>query len=251
GAPGYFREFYRRRVLRIFPLYYAAVLVRLWLLPWIFSAEPGLSYTPSQAAWALSYLNNVAAVLPGHQVASGLEHFWSLAVEEQFYIVWPALVLACSTRRLVQISTIMIVGSMMLRAFVSLVLGNQDVAYNLTPMRLDALGLGALLAIAHRAPGGLPILLPWRRMTTIAASTVVLAMAVANHGTLLPTPLMLSVGLPALEVLMAVGLVSALTGDSGDRIPWFFRLAWLRKLGTLSYGIYVIHLPVLLIARHV
>src|SRR5262249_40880734 len=83
GAGQALASFYARRFLRIFPLYYFALAVVL--LAGVQEARDG-------AAWHLAYLSNVYGVRQGW--LGSLAHFWSLAVEEQFYLVWPALVLS-------------------------------------------------------------------------------------------------------------------------------------------------------------
>ncbi len=90
GTPGYFRNFYWRRALRIFPPYYAFLFVFGVLYPLA-------RHRPLDAPWwHWTYLTNVA-------IAAGLpvnscSHFWSLAIEEQFYLLWPLLIYMLSRK---------------------------------------------------------------------------------------------------------------------------------------------------------
>ena len=110
GTPGYFRNFYARRVLRIFPLYYATLLVFAtlhWLAPLGFPLE-----SQELWVWMLTYLTNVGMVWQGF---GGLAHFWSLAVEEHFYLFWPLVVWRLNRRQLMRLAVAVWVISLALR----------------------------------------------------------------------------------------------------------------------------------------
>ena len=98
SSKGYYRRFMMRRVLRIFPAYYVFVVVFFILLPRLFPDHPDLAMLPGQQAWYWSYLANVRIFLNGHWSALYVEHAWSLAIEEQFYLLWPWIVLQSSRR---------------------------------------------------------------------------------------------------------------------------------------------------------
>ncbi|HEV2844590.1 MAG TPA: acyltransferase, partial [Thermoanaerobaculia bacterium] len=144
GGENYFRSFYARRVLRIFPLYYGALAVFLLLVP---ALRPG-------SFWHWTYLSNVQIAREGWPDSGALGHFWSLAVEEQFYLFWPVAVLLLARRSLMAACWVCLAGSLLLR--VGLHLADQETAaFVLTPARLDSLAAGALLALAARGPEGL------------------------------------------------------------------------------------------------
>src|SRR4051812_8053988 len=115
GTPGGLRNFYARRVLRIFPLYYATLIVLFVILPLLAPGpNPGLDKVALHQGWLWLYLSNFAAVFIGdHTFAAGLVqagHFWSLAIEEQFYLVWPLIVLTLRRETLINICVAVIVG---------------------------------------------------------------------------------------------------------------------------------------------
>src|SRR6185295_3788466 len=101
----YFRNFYVRRTLRIFPLYYGVLFALFVLLPVVPLAYPsGLSESLGHQAWLWSYASNLYVSLKGTWAALPyVSHFWSLAVEEHFYLVWPIVVLAFAKRTLLAI----------------------------------------------------------------------------------------------------------------------------------------------------
>src|SRR5262245_13745 len=106
GAPHYFRNFYIRRTLRIFPLYYGFLALWLGVLP-LFYKWPNdvlkVVSIPVSPVWSWAYLTNIVQALHDDWRAGPpyTTHFWSLAIEEQFYLVWPTVVFLFSRRRLV------------------------------------------------------------------------------------------------------------------------------------------------------
>lgn len=144
----YFRNFYARRTLRIFPLYYASLLFALVALPWLWD-YPGQAEFQEDSAWYFSYLQNWGVFF--QQLSSGDQgifgHLWSLAVEEQFYLVWPWLVWRCPPRKLAWLCVIFVLAGPIVRAGM-LVTGSEPVAvYFNTLARSDSLLSGALIAI--------------------------------------------------------------------------------------------------------
>lgn len=149
GSFGYFRNFYARRVLRIFPLYYFALTCWFFVLPAVF----GLSVTGIRdQLWGWFYASNIHGIVYPSSPLNVPGHFWSLAVEEHFYLVWPALIFMCSTRGIVRAC----VGCCFLSLISRVVLERMGInPYYFTLCRLEPLVLGALLAILVRGEQGL------------------------------------------------------------------------------------------------
>jgi peptidoglycan/LPS O-acetylase OafA/YrhL len=139
---GYFRNFYARRVLRIFPLYYFVVGTYLAL-----ASILHLQYARAAAPWLLTYTSNLIVTIdPSFVMPLPTAHFWSLAIEEQFYLFWPFVVLLSSERGLLRTSAALFLLAFAVR-FSMVYAGNLSGAYRFTFCRLDALVLGGVVAV--------------------------------------------------------------------------------------------------------
>ncbi|HZT79778.1 MAG TPA: acyltransferase, partial [Gemmataceae bacterium] len=187
GLPHYFRNFYARRTLRIFPLYYGVLVVIFVIVPlFLRPPSPAFEHLQANQIWLWCYASNVCTVWAnGWVFLAGnwhLNHFWSLAVEEQFYLVWPLVVLLLSRRRLLAACALCVVAAPLLRwAFLANGYGFV-VAYTFTPCRVDALAVGAAVAVAARAPGGLSALRRFAPAVALALGAALLGLFVWRHG---------------------------------------------------------------------
>src|SRR5436190_3454423 len=157
NKPHYFRNFYMRRLLRIFPLYYGVLALVFFVAPLIpLLRGPTLDYLVDRQAWAWLYAVNIYIAEQGDWSFSYLEHFWSLAIEEHFYLFWPVVVflLARRPRALIAVSLAAALCAMLARLTGSLMGLSWWTTYVLTPFRLDGLALGAFLAVMARQPDG-------------------------------------------------------------------------------------------------
>src|SRR5205823_1934832 len=100
GRDGYFRNFFTRRILRIFPLYYGFLGVVFLLLPRVTPFGRHLAALLHYQVWYWTYLLNVLISLRGWPPVADFNHFWLLAVEDQFYLVWPFVVYMLGRRAL-------------------------------------------------------------------------------------------------------------------------------------------------------
>jgi peptidoglycan/LPS O-acetylase OafA/YrhL len=243
--PHYFRNFYMRRVLRIFPLYYGVLVLVFIVAPMIplFQGKT-LDYLLDRQAWAWLYGVNVYIAIQGDWAFSYLEHLWSLCVEEHFYFVWPAVVLLLARwpRVLLITSLSIALAAMLARVTGSLMGLSWWTTYVLTPFRLDGLALGAFLAVMMRQPGGLERLVRARPYVAIAACvlvamTFVWTRLISRHG----LDAVLPVRAALFQILLACLLVWALIAPAATATSRFFTARWLMFLGTYSYGLYVYH----------
>jgi peptidoglycan/LPS O-acetylase OafA/YrhL len=243
--PHYFRNFCMRRFLRIFPLYYGVLALVFLLAPLIpLLRGSTLDYLVNRQAWAWLYSVNIYIAKHGEWSFSYLDHFWSLAIEEHFYLFWPLVVflLAGWPRALITVSLVTSLGAMLARMIGSLMELSWWTTYTLTPFRLDGLALGAFLAVTARQPGGrerLARALPLGVAVVggLLAVTFVWTRLVSREGLELVLPVRASLIL----ALLACLLVWALIAPKRSTTSRFFCSRSMVFLGTYSYGLYVYH----------
>lgn len=131
------RIFWIRRVIRIFPIFYVALL-----LGYLFKIEGLSNYWP----WHLSYLSNIL-VFKGLNTGYAT-HFWTLAIEEQFYLIWPLLILILPDRTIFKVSMLLILLSILWQS--GFILPTYKTKWALIPGQLDSLSFGSLLAYLER-----------------------------------------------------------------------------------------------------
>lgn len=228
GAPGYFRNFYARRALRIFPLYYLVVGLLLFVL------DRPATTAAEKASYLLYYQNLRHALVGEGSFDLAREVTWSLAIEEQFYLVWPAVVWLCSRQALQRLCVAVALAAIALRF--GLLARGLDTTYFLTPCRLDTLACGALLALAPAPPRWLGLALTWLGLGGL------LAVARLTGNTFPQAVPMQRWGLLA-ALAFAVGLL-ALVRQPG-LVATICRFAPLCALGRVSYCVYLVHCLVL------
>jgi peptidoglycan/LPS O-acetylase OafA/YrhL len=242
----YFRNFYMRRVLRIFPLYYGVLALLFFAAPLIPLLQGAtLSYLVERQAWAWLYGVNIYTAIQGEWRLSFINHFWSLCVEEHFYLFWPLVVYSLARRpqTLIAVSLAVSLSAMLARLIGSLMGLSWFTIGVLIPFRLDGLALGAFLAVAARQPGGLKRLI-WalpRVMAVVGgllvATVIWIRLLGARHG----LELVAGARPMLFEMLLAGLLMWALVGHERSATSRFFRSRFMVFLGTYSYGLYVYH----------
>ena len=196
-------------------------------------------------------MNLLAALTHGRGTPLRTMHFWSLSIEEQFYLIWPLIVWACKPRALLRLVALALVGGLAFR--VGLVLHDPANPYApllLTPGRLDGLMTGAALAAVARMPGGLARLRAWAPVAFAAGVLAVGLLAMVRRGLEPLDPVVGVAATPVVALVYGALLVLALTAPPSSRLVRTVRSVWLGKWGKYSYGIYVIHLPLLGALEH-
>lgn len=239
GGGRYFRSFYARRVLRIFPLYYGFLAAYFALAPFLSSAGTALR---EGQTWYWTYLVNVDIALHGWPDHYAIAHFWSLAVEEQFYLLWPLVVFLFGRKGLLRVCVLCVLGALALR----IGLGWYDhrlAAYVLMPARIDALAIGGWLAVMSRG-GDRQRLARWEKLVATGGALFVLAVFVRFGRFAYSDPIVSSVGFSVLAVTFA-----AILHRTVRTSPRWLADRRLILLGTYSYALYVLHHPVILFLR--
>jgi peptidoglycan/LPS O-acetylase OafA/YrhL len=238
GSDGYFKNFYMRRTLRIFPLYYAAVVLVAVIGPLIAPNNQKIAEVTAQQGWLWTYTVNISGAIKNQFTFYGMNHFWSLAVEEQFYLVWPFLVAWLPRERMAKLCVVLMVAALGLRIWFD-AHDRWLAVYSLMPCRMDELSAGALAALLLRGPSTAPELLRWSRYAVIAGGIGTALLVLPLHGSLPPHVLLPT----TLSALFGGMHVYAVLLDAKSVLRRVLEVSWLRALGRYSYGLYVIHHP--------
>jgi peptidoglycan/LPS O-acetylase OafA/YrhL len=247
GRAHYYRNFIVRRCLRIFPLYYACLVFYC-----VLNDYPGpiqwQAFLDHGGWWYAAYLGNVLTFRENHWPAVAfLTPLWSLQVEEQFYLSFPLVVGLLSRKTLAKVLAGSIVAALALRILLVLTMPENLVGtYILMPCRMDALAMGGLIAIARRdAPERLQgSWVGW--MTAVCAATMLYLYLTLPLG-LWAIP-MRTIGYTALDLAFA-GVLTMVVAWRQPFLLWLCRLRFLVWVGTISYGLYLLHGPALVIGR--
>ncbi len=235
----YFRKFYARRALRIFPLYYGVLIVFFILTPWL-----GIRWHGMNLAF-LFYLQNtnIAGQFYSFEV---LGHLWSLAVEEQFYMIWPlAVFFIRDIKRLLWTCLALSCVSILLRFFLALHHTVFHVINRGTLTRMDSLLIGAALALLLRTRFHDSIL-RWAKIAFLFVVVVVASLNIARS-LVESNPAWLfnfdSTYLAVRYTLIAMGSASLIAWclRPSSNLCRFFEGDILRFFGKYSYGLYVLH----------
>lgn len=232
------KRFYIRRTLRIFPLYYATVFYCLYVSPPL--RETWL--------WHLTYAVNFQMAMTGKWVGV-TGPFWSLGVEEQFYLLWPWIVLFVPYRRFLLLMAVLVAVGPVSRLICAIGGYNDNAVFYLPTSCLDFLALGSLLAFSGH-PSGKKLLgdLPVRTGAAIGLVSFVVLCALPDNygwaGTLKAAIKPLSLSL--LFVWLVSGCAKGFSGYLGRALQWQPAL----YLGKISYGLYVFHLVIEDIVRN-
>ena len=243
--PNYFRNFYMKRVLRIFPLYYGVLAFLFFVAPMIAALRgPTLNFLLEHQAWAWLYGVNIYIAGHGDWSFSYLDHFWSLSIEEHFYLFWPLVVflLARRPRALIAVSLATALCAMLARLTGSLMGLSWWTTYTLTPFRLDGLAVGAFLAITARQAGGVERLvgaLPW--VVTVGGGLIAVSFFWTRLSSEEGLKLILPVRAELILILLACLLMWALIAPERSATARLFCSRPMVLLGTYSYGLYVYH----------
>jgi peptidoglycan/LPS O-acetylase OafA/YrhL len=242
----YFVNFYARRTLRIFPLYYATLFVLFIVLPLVphpLAAEYVRDSSRHQG-WFWTYLTNF------HIASRGAWYdylvptvFWSLAIEEQFYLIWPLVVWSFTRQTLMRLCLALCVVALALRGALALGGVNPITLFVLTPARMDCLLLGGFLALIRRDDESFQRIARGAAWVAPALGLVLLGLALPNATLDWRDPLTSTLGFSAVALLCGGLLVLVVNAAPGAAMRQMFENRALRTLGQYSYAMYIFHGP--------
>jgi peptidoglycan/LPS O-acetylase OafA/YrhL len=231
NSSSFYKNFFARRFLRIWPAYWLLLFLFYFFFPLIFSGFRWMLYGVAAAPWLylLLFVQNLWPItLPG-----SLGPTWSLAIEQQFYLFWAPIARSIPPHRLIFAAVGMLATSPLVRYFFG---GHLTPTNTLT--HLDGLAVGSLIAIALRV-------LPWSKTIWKWIAGGCIAVGVGGIA------VMLNHGSAFTDTLLAIGfggmLLAALLGQTAHRLTLYCRALTLRPLlfvGKISYGLYVSHILV-------
>ncbi|MEX2175032.1 MAG: acyltransferase [Pirellulaceae bacterium] len=239
GKDYYFRNFYVRRSLRIFPLYYGVLVATIFLLPALFPATRAM-FQPAidHQAWLWLYGANVFQSWNAGWCLGALNHFWSLAVEEHFYLAWPLVIFCCNRTTAMRICLALVAASALGRAAWLACGGNSVAVEVLTPFRMDGLALGAWIALAARGGNGLGWLVRF-------AHPVALLSGLAAGGLWLADKRLMGLPFTAWACLCGSLLILTIAARPGTLLGRFGQSRVLQFFGKYSYAMYVFQNPLI------
>ncbi len=235
----FYLAFYARRALRIWPVYYLGLIALMLVNPLLPVPEPWDSLP-----YYLTYTLNLpmywfGAVPPVHR---GLDHTWTLCIEEQFYLIWPVLIGLAGRKRAAPLA-MAIVGLSIAARFAGW-------SHYILISRCDGFAVGGLLAAVLADPAAVARrrgLLAWAFAVIGLAAGAYLGWFVAlGRPPRLPDPAFTAAMVTAFTFLYG-SLIGLSVIYSGRRWLAPLRLAPLRAVGTISYGLYFYHVPVLIV----
>ncbi len=241
---GFFKNFYARRFLRIFPLYYGVLFTLFFILPNIITLDTAAHELARHQWWLWAYLTN----FPGHPDLDNsalfkLGHFWSLAVEEHFYFVWPFVVYFSPNRLLKKICIFWIIVSISAGVLsrvtdweISRFLGWSTISFS------GGLMLGAFCALVAREESGLATLVPYARKMIVIFGILFLAIS------MVPRSLHFDLAIHYISWFFFFALIVLTVSsnrEGGGFLVNFFSSRIMRLFGKVSYGLYVYHFAVL------
>lgn len=237
ASPNYFRTFFARRIVRIVPLYGLVLIVGFAFYPQVPAVTDGILLA---WPWYATFTQNIWMAL-NNSWSLWLAPSWSLAVEEQFYLLLPPLILLVPPRKLLPVLAGLIVAAFALRCGMYVADAPRTAFHVLLATRMDTLLIGVVCAVAVRDPKAAA----WLAGNPLALYS---ALTVLGLGVAVFTFMDWSMGSAALSVF-GFSLLGAFYGcvlllainPHGGPVRWICGLAPLRRMGVLAYFIYLAH----------
>ena len=241
----YFRNFLARRFLRIWPLYYLTLVGLLLVVPAIVpSVPPEVASMQAKQSWFWLYGANWLFAREGGFSQTSGGYFWSLAVEEQFYVLWPLIVWLVSSRTLLVIAAALFVFALLARIVLAAHGVPLGALYTMTFTHWDGLAVGSILALGAESPALGARIRRWLPGVALAAAAGLVAVRLADGDFFFWSRQMSVYGFSLLALLGGALLAYVLAGAAGSRRARLFSNGFMRQAGKYSYALYLLHVPI-------
>ena len=243
----YYLPFLKRRVLRIFPLYYLCLFILFVLLPrsWL-----NLEYYRSHQVWFWLYVDNWLYAIDGWPEVKSLHHFWSLAIEEQFYILWPLAVWMSSAKGLIRFCIFLIFFSLIFRNAGMRLGFVMPFPYVATFGRMEGLALGSMVAVMLRSEKWKLMLEKFAYPVTVISGGVAILVFLLARSMQFWNPFHYTINYTVLDIFFAGMITLTLCRNQFTRLKKVLANRALCQIGVMSYCIYIFHYPILGIVEY-
>jgi peptidoglycan/LPS O-acetylase OafA/YrhL len=251
NANNYFSSFFLKRILRIVPLYYSVLLVFFVIIPFFFPAMVSYSFKLllEQKLYYWFFTANLYDAARGWPLNVTLIHFWSLACEMQFYLLWPFIIYFFYSKGkwIVAVLMFFCIAALAFRIWGQPITGLNDIyRYVLLPCRLDAFSAGALLYIFFRKGWAVPHAARLFFLALLTLGFILLIMAVKQIPWHYGVAFVEKFGY-TLNAIFWVTLIAVVLKPGQASWKRIFTNPVMTGLGKYSYGLYVFHWPVYII----
>lgn len=247
GQKAYLKNFYVRRLLRVFPLYYVSLIFFLILLPILIKLPIDIGYYTSHKPYFYFFLQNWLLILkPTTQ--NYLNHLWSMGVEEQFYLLWPLLFAVIKKPKILLAILIVLLLSFSFFRFYIWTHPVENLSYYTfyAYTRIDGICIGCMVALFQRInPKFISDYMAWIILSFAALNFGFYAINQQNNYSF---PYLALVGYATFSILFGV-LVHTIINNNSKFLIAVFDISILKFLGRVSYGTYIFHWPLYLLAN--
>jgi len=249
GRDGYYRNFYMRRALRIFPVYYFFLIVWFLVLPNVLPGDTSdLKFPVSTQAWYWTYTTNfLIAIKGGDFPPPRTYHLWSLALEEQFYFIWPAVIAACSMKTFKKVIIGCFFASFLFRVGVYLSGSIYQWGFLMLPGHMDAIMTGCMLTLLVREPAWRGRLERWCKPVWWVGMCAIGGIMLVSSAFIPDDPFTLTFGLTISAIVAAATVMSVISLSTDGIVYKLLSHPITTKVGGYSYAWYIFHWPVMLL----
>jgi peptidoglycan/LPS O-acetylase OafA/YrhL len=238
----FLRNFYMRRILRIFPIYYISLIICFFILPKLRISNDDLNYFLNYQKWFWFYLQNWLFVFKDPLRNDFLSHFWTLALEEQFYLVWPWIILIINKpQKLITILLSILLGLFFIRLLLwSIHIKNVSYENLFFFTRADGLCIGCIIACLQHSE--FPSSKESYKVLLLAITISFVCMTFAKFFWQHNLPYMATCIYTSIAIFF--GIIVYMCLNKNNFLYSFFNIRVLKFFGKISYSLYIIHWPV-------